>query len=87
MLYVHRLCDMKAAAVVQSLGSKWEVKDVSTSEPSTKQVLIKVHASEVCHTGAFINEDKHPAATTTFPRSSLTEEALRYFRGAKNKGE
>jgi D-arabinose 1-dehydrogenase-like Zn-dependent alcohol dehydrogenase len=86
MLYVHRLCDMKAAAVVPCLGSKWEVKDVSTPEPSTKQVLIKVHASEVCHTGAFITEDKHPAATTTFPRSSLTEEALRYFRGAKNKG-
>ena len=82
-LYVHRLCDMKAA-VVQSVDTKWEVKDVPTPEPSTNQVLIKVHASGVCQTDAFITEGKHPAATT-IPRSSSLTEASRYSRGAKNK--
>jgi D-arabinose 1-dehydrogenase-like Zn-dependent alcohol dehydrogenase len=82
MLYMHRLCDMKAA-VVQGVGAKWEVKDVPTPEPSAIQVLIKVHANRECHTDSFITEGKHPAATA-FPRSSLTE-ASRYSRGAKNK--
>jgi alcohol dehydrogenase len=71
------------AAVVQSVNAKWEVKDVPTQEPSAKQVLIKVHASGVCYTDAFITEGKHPAAIT-FPRSSLTE-ASQYSQGAKNK--
>ena len=44
------------AAVVQSVGAKWEVKDVPTPEPSANQVLIKVHASGVCHTDASITE-------------------------------
>jgi D-arabinose 1-dehydrogenase-like Zn-dependent alcohol dehydrogenase len=72
------------AAVVQSVDAKWEVKDVPNQEPSAKQVLIKIHASGVCHTDAFITEGKHPAAIT-FPRSSSLTEASRYSRGAKNK--
>jgi D-arabinose 1-dehydrogenase-like Zn-dependent alcohol dehydrogenase len=71
------------AAVVQSVGASWEIKDVPTPEPSAKQVLINVNAIGVFHTDAFITEGKHPAAIT-FPRSSLTESS-QYSRGAKNK--
>ena len=56
------------AAIAPRVGAKWEVKEVPTPEPSTNQVLIKIHASGVCHTDAFITEGKHPAATT-FPRT------------------
>jgi alcohol dehydrogenase len=72
------------AVVVPSAGAKWEVKEVPTPEPSANQVLIKIHASGVCHTYAFTTEGKHPAATT-FPRLSTLTEASRYYRGAKNK--
>jgi len=74
------------AAVVQSVGAKWEVKDVPTPEPSANQVLIKVHANGVYHTDAFITKGNHPA-TTTFPRGRSLTEASRYSQGAKNKKE
>ncbi len=35
------------AAVVPSVGAKWQVKEIPTPEPSTNQVLIKVHTSGV----------------------------------------
>src|SRR5215467_14185914 len=38
------------AAVVPSVNGKWEVKEVSTPQPGTNQVLIKMHASGICYT-------------------------------------
>jgi len=75
-------------AVVQSVDTKWEVKDVLTPEPSANQVLIKVHANRLYHTDAFITKGKHRAATaTTFPCVSSLTEASRYSQGAKNNKE
>jgi propanol-preferring alcohol dehydrogenase len=54
------------AVVVPKVGGKWEVREVPTPEPSANQVLIKIHASGVCHTDASITEGKHPWATN-FP--------------------
>jgi alcohol dehydrogenase len=38
------------AAVVPSVNTKWEVKEVSTPKPGANQVLIKIHASGICYT-------------------------------------
>jgi dehydrogenase len=42
------------AAVVPSVNGKWEVKEVSTPQPGTNQVLIKIHASGICYTDVHI---------------------------------
>ncbi|MFL6434885.1 MAG: alcohol dehydrogenase catalytic domain-containing protein, partial [Nitrososphaeraceae archaeon] len=45
------------AAVVPSVNGKWEVKEVSTPQPGTNQVLIKIHASGICYTDVHITRD------------------------------
>jgi alcohol dehydrogenase len=42
------------AVVVPSVNGKWEVKEVSTPQPGTNQVLIKIHASGICYTDVHI---------------------------------
>jgi alcohol dehydrogenase len=42
------------AAIVPSMNGTWEVKEVSTPQPGTNQVLIKIHASGICHTDVHI---------------------------------
>src|SRR5215217_1235502 len=44
------------AAVVPSVNGKWEVKEVSTPQPGTNQVFIKVHASGICYTDVRITK-------------------------------
>ena|SRR3712207_1775756 len=62
------------AVVVPNVGAKWEVREAPTPEPLANQVLIKIHASGVCHTDAFITEGKHPWAQE-FPRTISHEPA------------
>jgi alcohol dehydrogenase len=54
------------AAVVPEIHGKWQVKEVPTPEPSTNQVLIKIHASGLCYGDVHIAEGHLP--TTVFPR-------------------
>ena len=42
------------AAIVPSMNGTWEVKEVSTPQPGTNQVLIKMHASGICYTDVHI---------------------------------
>lgn len=56
------------AAVVPKLKGKWEVRDVSTPEPSANQVLIKIHASGLCYTDVHITEGNLPIPME-FPRT------------------
>ena len=46
------------AAVVPKIGSKWEVREVPTPEPSANQVLIKIRASGLCYTDVHMTEGK-----------------------------
>jgi alcohol dehydrogenase len=55
------------AAVVPEIHGKWQVKEVPTPEPSTNQVLIKIHASGLCYTDVHITEGHLP--TSSFPRT------------------
>jgi alcohol dehydrogenase len=54
------------AAVVPKIGGKWEVKEIPTPEPSSNQVLIKIHASGLCYTDVHITEGRLPGQ---FPRT------------------
>jgi D-arabinose 1-dehydrogenase-like Zn-dependent alcohol dehydrogenase len=56
------------AAVVPRIGGKWEVREVPTPEPSTNQVLIKIHASGLCYTDVHITEGRIPLPIE-FPRT------------------
>ena len=62
------------AAVVPSVGARWEVKEVPTPEHSANQVLIKVHASGLCYSDVDIAEGKFPTRIE-FPRSIDDEPA------------
>ncbi|MFL6329191.1 MAG: alcohol dehydrogenase catalytic domain-containing protein [Nitrososphaeraceae archaeon] len=42
------------AAIVPSMNGTWEVKEVSTPQPGTNQVLIKIHASGIWYTDVHI---------------------------------
>jgi alcohol dehydrogenase len=44
------------AAVVPSINGKWEVKEVSTPQVGTNQVLLKIHASGICYTDVHITK-------------------------------
>ncbi len=55
------------AAVVPEIHGKWQVKEVPTPNPSTNQVLIKIHASGLCYTDVHITEGHLP--TSAFPRT------------------
>jgi alcohol dehydrogenase len=44
------------AAVIPSVNGKWETKEVSTPQPGTNQVLIKIHASGICYTDVHITK-------------------------------
>jgi alcohol dehydrogenase len=44
------------AAVVPSINGKWEVKEVSTPQAGTNQVLLKIHASGICYTDVHITK-------------------------------
>src|SRR6202047_2507476 len=37
------------AAVVPAMNSSWQVKDVPQPQPGPNQVLVKMHASGICH--------------------------------------
>jgi alcohol dehydrogenase len=52
------------AAVVPSVNGKWEVKEVTTPQPRTNQVLIKMHASGICYTDVHAT---HGALGVKFP--------------------
>lgn len=54
------------AAVVPSLNSQWEIKEVPTPEPGANQVLIKIGASGLCYTDVHITKGHIP---TQFPRT------------------
>jgi len=56
------------AAVVPKIGSKWEVREVPTPEPSANQVLIKIRASGLCYTDVHITEG-HLPIPIEFPRT------------------
>jgi alcohol dehydrogenase len=60
-------CVLLQAAVVPAIHGKWEVKDVPTPYPATNQVLIKIHASGLCHADVDITEGLVP--TAAFPRT------------------
>ena len=51
-------------AVVPSANSKWEVKEVTTPQPGTNQVPIKMHASGICYTDVHAT---HGALGVKFP--------------------
>jgi alcohol dehydrogenase len=44
------------AAVVPSINGKWKVKEVSTPQVGTNQVLLKIHASGICYTDVHITK-------------------------------
>jgi 2-desacetyl-2-hydroxyethyl bacteriochlorophyllide A dehydrogenase len=48
------------AAVIPSLRSKWEIKDIPTPEAGPNQVLIKIHASGLCYTDVHVTEGDLP---------------------------
>ena len=50
------------AAVVPAIHGKWEVRDVPTPHPATNQVLIKIHASGLCHTDDHFAEGAFPTS-------------------------
>lgn len=54
------------AAVVPSVGGKWEVREVPIPEPRENQVLIKIRASGLCYTDVHITNGAIP---TEFPRT------------------
>lgn len=54
------------AAVVPSLNSQWEIKEVPTPEAGANQVLIKIGASGLCYTDVHITKGHIP---TQFPRT------------------
>jgi alcohol dehydrogenase len=56
------------AAVVPRIGSKWEVREVPTPEPSANQVLIKIRASGLCYTDVHMTEGKL-SVPIEFPRT------------------
>lgn len=38
------------AVVVPAVSSLWQIQDVSLPQPGSNQVLVKMHASDVCYT-------------------------------------
>jgi len=42
------------AAVVSQAGSRWEIREVPTPQPGPGEVLIRVHASGVCHNDVWL---------------------------------
>jgi len=56
------------AAVVPKIGSKWEVREVPTPEPSANQVLIKIRASGLCYTDVHMTEGRL-SVPIEFPRT------------------
>jgi alcohol dehydrogenase len=44
------------SSVIPSVNAKWEVKEVHTPQPSTNQVLIKIHASGICYTDVHVTK-------------------------------
>jgi D-arabinose 1-dehydrogenase-like Zn-dependent alcohol dehydrogenase len=49
------------AAIVPSVNSKWELREVPTPEPGPGQVLIKIHASGLCYTDVHQTRGELPA--------------------------
>jgi alcohol dehydrogenase len=54
------------AAIVPSVNSKWELREVATPEPGPGQVLIKIHASGLCYTDVHQTRGELPGP---FPRT------------------
>ncbi|SFT36172.1 alcohol dehydrogenase [Actinopolyspora lacussalsi subsp. righensis] len=48
------------AAVVAEAGSPWEIREVPTPEPGPGEVLIRVHASGVCHNDVWLTNGVLP---------------------------
>jgi alcohol dehydrogenase len=44
------------SSVIPSVNAKWKVKEVSTPQPGTNQVLIKIHASGICYTDVHVTK-------------------------------
>jgi dehydrogenase len=55
------------AAVIPEIHGKWQVKEVPTPHPFTNQVIIKIHASDLCYGDVHISEGHLP--TSPFPRT------------------
>src|SRR5579862_2587780 len=53
------------AAVVSSVKSKWEIRDVEKPIVGPNQVLIKIHASGICYTDVHHTNGHFPGS---FPR-------------------
>ena len=66
------------AAVVPSVNRKWEVREVSTPEPGTNQVVIKMHASGICYT------DGHATKGTLGVKFLIVSTLSNYFRVEEN---
>jgi D-arabinose 1-dehydrogenase-like Zn-dependent alcohol dehydrogenase len=43
-------------AVVPSMNTKWEVREVSIPKPEANQVLIKMHTSGICYTDVHVTK-------------------------------
>lgn len=48
------------AAVVPEAGARWEIREVATPRPGPGQVLIKVHASGICHNDVWLSRGVFP---------------------------
>lgn len=48
------------AAVVPEPGARWEIREVPTPKPGPGQVLIRVHASGVCHNDVWLTSGVYP---------------------------
>jgi alcohol dehydrogenase len=54
------------AAIVPSMNSAWELREVPTPEPGPNQVLLKIHASGICYTDVHQTRGELPGP---FPRT------------------
>ncbi|WP_018219267.1 alcohol dehydrogenase catalytic domain-containing protein [Salinispora pacifica] len=49
------------AAVVPTLGARWELRDVPTPRPGPGEVLVRVHVCGVCHNDVWLSRGVLPA--------------------------
>lgn len=55
------------AAVVDGIGARWNIRDISRPEPKAGEVLIKIHASGICYTDVHLTQGTIGAGQLRFP--------------------
>jgi D-arabinose 1-dehydrogenase-like Zn-dependent alcohol dehydrogenase len=70
------------AAIVPSVNGKWEVKEVSTPQAGTNQVLIKIHASGICYTDVHITKGHAEYMVAYADATQLIPTGLSYDQAA-----